>query len=202
MNVNFEIAALFPSPFSRVKKGGNFKTNIHLDSVDPFLYYLSSSGSHNFSRGFKSIFKLTESCANNGPHTVSSTFPSMRIIRWDQFPRIGSMNSSSTSSGKIRKKPFWSHGTVRFHSDIHFIAGRVEHIRFWRTLTAMSFDQSIIFRRSVVESYVVVATIWVGLNIKIDEIELYPVIWVYFYGPWTIIIWIIWIWVVWWVNWT
>ena len=32
MYVNFEIAALFPSPYSRVKKGGNFKTNIHLDS--------------------------------------------------------------------------------------------------------------------------------------------------------------------------
>ena len=41
MNVNFEIAALFPLPFSRVKKGGNFKTNIHLDSVESFLYYLS-----------------------------------------------------------------------------------------------------------------------------------------------------------------
>ena len=43
MNVNFEIAALFPSPFSQVKKGGNFKTNIHLDSVELFLYHLSSS---------------------------------------------------------------------------------------------------------------------------------------------------------------
>ena len=32
MNVNFEIAALFPSPFSRVKKGGNFKTNWTLSS--------------------------------------------------------------------------------------------------------------------------------------------------------------------------
>ena len=42
MNGNFEIAALFPSPYSRVKKGGNFKTNIHLDSVESFLYYLSS----------------------------------------------------------------------------------------------------------------------------------------------------------------
>ena len=47
MNVNFEIAALFPSPFSRVKKGGNFKTSIHLDSVESFLYYLSSRGKEN-----------------------------------------------------------------------------------------------------------------------------------------------------------
>ena len=39
MYVNFEIAALFPWPYSRVKKRGNFKTNIHLEL---FLYYLSS----------------------------------------------------------------------------------------------------------------------------------------------------------------
>ena len=43
MYVNFEIAALFPSLYSRVKKRGNFKTNIRLDSVESFLYYLSSS---------------------------------------------------------------------------------------------------------------------------------------------------------------
>ena len=43
MYVTFEIAALFPSPFSRVNKRGNFKTNIRLDSVESFLYYLSSS---------------------------------------------------------------------------------------------------------------------------------------------------------------
>ena len=43
MNVNFEIAALVPSPYSRVKKSGNFKTNIHLVSVESFLYYLSSN---------------------------------------------------------------------------------------------------------------------------------------------------------------
>ena len=43
MCVNFEIAALFPSPYSRAKKGGNFKTNIHLDSVQLFLTYLSSN---------------------------------------------------------------------------------------------------------------------------------------------------------------
>ena len=47
MNGNFEIAALFPSPYSRVKKGGNFKTNIHLDSVESFLYYLGSSKAMN-----------------------------------------------------------------------------------------------------------------------------------------------------------
>ena len=29
--------------YSRVKKRANFKTNIHLDSVESFLYYLSSS---------------------------------------------------------------------------------------------------------------------------------------------------------------
>ena len=33
----------FPSPYSRVKKRANFKTNIHLYSVESFLYYLSSS---------------------------------------------------------------------------------------------------------------------------------------------------------------
>ena len=43
MYVNFEIAALFPSPYNRVKKRGNFKTNTHMDSVESFLYYLSSS---------------------------------------------------------------------------------------------------------------------------------------------------------------
>ena len=43
MYVDFEITALFPSPYSRVKKSGNFKTNIHLESVESFLYYLSSS---------------------------------------------------------------------------------------------------------------------------------------------------------------
>ena len=43
MNVNFEIAALFPSPFSLGKKGGNFKTSSHLNSVESFLYCLSSN---------------------------------------------------------------------------------------------------------------------------------------------------------------
>ena len=43
MYVDFEIAAHFPSLYSRVKKSANFKTNIHLDSVESFLYYLSSS---------------------------------------------------------------------------------------------------------------------------------------------------------------
>ena len=42
MCVDFEIAALFPSPYSRMKKRANFKANIHLDSVELFLYYLSS----------------------------------------------------------------------------------------------------------------------------------------------------------------
>ena len=37
MYVDFEIAALFRSPYSRVKKRANFKTNIHLDSVESFL---------------------------------------------------------------------------------------------------------------------------------------------------------------------
>ena len=40
MFVNFEIAALFSSPYSQVEKGGNFKTNIHLVSVESFLYYI------------------------------------------------------------------------------------------------------------------------------------------------------------------
>ena len=42
MYVNFEFAALLPSPYSRVKKCAKFKTNINLVSVDSFLYYLSS----------------------------------------------------------------------------------------------------------------------------------------------------------------
>ena len=42
MYVYFEFAALLPSPYSRVKKCAKFKTNIHLVSVDSFLYYLSS----------------------------------------------------------------------------------------------------------------------------------------------------------------
>ena len=41
--INFEIAALFPSPCSRVKKCGNFKTNTLIDSIESFLYYLSSN---------------------------------------------------------------------------------------------------------------------------------------------------------------
>ena len=40
--VDFEIAALLPSPNSRMKKRANFKTNIHLDFVESFLYYLIS----------------------------------------------------------------------------------------------------------------------------------------------------------------
>ena len=43
MYVNFEFATLVPSPYSRVKKCAKFKTNVHLVSVDSFLYYLSSS---------------------------------------------------------------------------------------------------------------------------------------------------------------
>ena len=39
----FEMDAHFPSPYSRVKKRGNFKTNVHLESVKSFLYYLSSN---------------------------------------------------------------------------------------------------------------------------------------------------------------
>ena len=42
MYVDFEIATLFPSPYSRVKKGGNFKTNIPLVSDESFLKYLGS----------------------------------------------------------------------------------------------------------------------------------------------------------------
>ena len=49
MYVNFEFAALHPSPYSRVKKCAKFKTNMHLVSVDSFLYYLSSSALYTFS---------------------------------------------------------------------------------------------------------------------------------------------------------
>ena len=45
MYVNFEFAAQLPSPYSRVKKCAKFKTNLHLVSVDSFLFYLSSSSS-------------------------------------------------------------------------------------------------------------------------------------------------------------
>ena len=38
MYVSFEIAALFSSPYRRVKKRGNFKTNILVDSIESFLY--------------------------------------------------------------------------------------------------------------------------------------------------------------------
>ena len=48
MYVNFEFAALLPSPYSRVKKCAKFKTNIHLVSVDSFLYYLSSRAESNW----------------------------------------------------------------------------------------------------------------------------------------------------------
>ena len=43
MYVSFYIAALFPSPYSRVKKHGKFKINIHLNSVESFLHHLSSN---------------------------------------------------------------------------------------------------------------------------------------------------------------
>ena len=42
MTVCFEIVALFYSAIRRGKKGGNFKTNIHLDSVVSFFYCLYS----------------------------------------------------------------------------------------------------------------------------------------------------------------
>ena len=41
MYVNFEFAALLPSPYSRVKKCAKFKTNIHLVSVDSFFIILA-----------------------------------------------------------------------------------------------------------------------------------------------------------------
>ena len=37
-----KFAALFPSPYSRGKKSGNFKTNMLVDSMVTFLYCLSS----------------------------------------------------------------------------------------------------------------------------------------------------------------
>ena len=43
MNVCFEIAALFHSAIRCWKKCGNFKINIHLESVESFLYCLCSS---------------------------------------------------------------------------------------------------------------------------------------------------------------
>ena len=42
MKVCFEIATLFHSAMRRGKKGGNFKINIHLISVESFLYCLCS----------------------------------------------------------------------------------------------------------------------------------------------------------------
>ena len=42
MNVSFEIAVPFHSAIRGGKKGGNFKINIHLYSVESFLYCLCS----------------------------------------------------------------------------------------------------------------------------------------------------------------
>ena len=62
MYVNFEFAALLPSPYSRVKKCAKFKTNIHLVSLDSFLYYLSSNDAVNFLLEF--MKKTTNSLYN------------------------------------------------------------------------------------------------------------------------------------------
>ena len=43
MNVYFEIGALFHAAIRWGKRGANFKTNIHLDSVESFLYCLCFS---------------------------------------------------------------------------------------------------------------------------------------------------------------
>ena len=48
MYLSFEIAALFSSPNRRVKKRGNFKTNVLVDFIESFLYCLSSSISSKF----------------------------------------------------------------------------------------------------------------------------------------------------------
>ena len=42
-NANFEIAALFPSLYRRVKKGGNFKIFTFFVYHESFLYWLNSS---------------------------------------------------------------------------------------------------------------------------------------------------------------
>ena len=55
MYVNSKFAALLPSPYSRVKNCSKFKTNIHLVSVDSFLYYLSSRPQFTISFGFPEL---------------------------------------------------------------------------------------------------------------------------------------------------
>ena len=42
MYVSFEIAALFSSPYRRMKKRGNFQTNKLVESIESILYCLSS----------------------------------------------------------------------------------------------------------------------------------------------------------------
>ena len=60
MYVNFEIAAIFSSSHRRVKKRGNFKTNIAAHSIELFLYCLSSSAIKHLAGKFRLdwIFQL------------------------------------------------------------------------------------------------------------------------------------------------
>ena len=69
MYVNFEFAALLPSPYSRVKKCAKFKTNIQLVSVDSFLYHLSSSITFHFILYVLGYYTV-QSCCNRNANKV------------------------------------------------------------------------------------------------------------------------------------
>ena len=87
MYFNFEIAALFPSPYSRVKKHGKFKTNIHLDSVESFLYNLSSRPSLYVSfRLIKITFKVIPTYYGNIDIVTPSLILPLSLERKSQCP--------------------------------------------------------------------------------------------------------------------
>ena len=91
MYVNFEIAALFPSPYSRVKKCGNFKINIHLDSVESLLYYLSSSIPKvtvaNMARFWTSLMEVAKN-GKFGPNVRKYSLILQKYIKSDHLPSI------------------------------------------------------------------------------------------------------------------
>ena len=64
----------------------------------------------------------------------------------------------------------------------------------------MQQNQRILLRRSVIKSYVIVTTIGMGFNIKVNESKFNSVIGINFQKPGTIIIGVIWIGIVWWMN--
>ena len=88
MYVNFAFAALFPSPYSRVKKCGKFKTNIHLVSVDSFLYYLSSNDTENGLETTSEIVLAKEDGGAENMMDVTNSVRNNRIVLVENFPHI------------------------------------------------------------------------------------------------------------------